>query len=74
MRNTKASLRARSVRIVLDTGVLVEYIVKRAPYRHKVVEVFRNADEGDVRLFMSPITLSEALYVVSRIYRDFIHL
>ncbi len=62
------SPRARPERIVLDTGVLVEYIVKRAPYRHKVVKLFSDADGGNVRLFMSPITLSETLYVASRIY------
>ena len=62
------SSRAEPERIVLDTGVLVEYIVKRAPYRHKVVDLFKNADEGNIKLFMSPITLSETLYVASRIY------
>ena len=55
-------------RMVLDTGVLVEYIVKRAPYRRKVANLFRGADRGSIKLFMSPITLSETLYVASRIY------
>ena len=62
------SLELTLKRIVLDTGVLVEYIVERAPYRFKVGKLFEKAAEGMVSLYVSPITLSETLYVASRIY------
>ncbi len=55
-------------KLVLDTSVLVEYIVKRAPYRFKVEKLFKEAIKGEVELYVNPITLSETLYVASRIY------
>ena len=54
--------------LVLDTSVLVEYIVKRAPYRRLVERIFEDAGSGVPRLYVSPITLSETLYIASRIY------
>ncbi len=58
----------KSERMALDTGVLVEYIVKRAPYRRKVIALLESAAEGNIKLYVSPITLSETIYVASRIY------
>jgi len=55
--------------IVLDTSVLVEYIILRSPYRSKVVKLFDKALKGDLRLYVSIVTLSELLYVASRIYQ-----
>ncbi|MCD6245153.1 MAG: PIN domain-containing protein [Candidatus Korarchaeota archaeon] len=58
----------KSEKMALDTGVLMEYIVKRAPYRRKVLALFESAAEGNIKLYVSPITLSETIYVASRIY------
>jgi len=54
--------------LVLDTGVLVEYIVEKAPHRRKVEQLFAGIEAGEVQLYMNPITMSETLYVASRIY------
>ncbi len=56
-------------RFVLDTGVLIEYIVKGAPYRENIVNLFEESARGSVKLYISPITLSETLYVASRVYK-----
>ncbi|MCD6504115.1 PIN domain-containing protein [Candidatus Bathyarchaeota archaeon] len=60
--------RKEGEKFVLDTGVLVEYIVERAPYRPIVKKLLDEASSGRVRLYATPITLSETLYVASRIY------
>ncbi len=57
------------VELALDTSVIVEYIVARSPYRRRVVELFREAGRGRVKLYVSTVTLSETLYIASRIYR-----
>ncbi|NPA97080.1 MAG: type II toxin-antitoxin system VapC family toxin [Crenarchaeota archaeon] len=54
---------------VLDTGVIVEYIVEKSPRRAKVVNLFNAAARGEVQLFVTPITLSEVIYVASRLYQ-----
>ncbi len=56
-------------RLVLDTGVVVEYIVLRSPYRVKVARLFEKASIGELELYVNTITLSEVLYIASRIYR-----
>ena len=58
----------RASSLVLDTSVLVEYIVERAPYRGLVERLFEEARSGRLKLYTSPVTLSETLYVASRIY------
>ncbi len=56
------------MRLVLDTGVLVEYIVRRAPLREKVRYILEEAPRAGAKLYISAVTLSEVLYVASRIY------
>lgn len=55
-------------RVVLDTSVLVEYIVLRSPYRPVVVKLFDRASANELELYVNAITLSEVFYVASRIY------
>lgn len=55
-------------KLVLDTGVLANYIVSRAPGRSRVAKLFEVAAQGRLGLYVSPVTLSETLYVASRIY------
>ena len=55
-------------RLVLDTSVIVEYIILRSMYREKVARLFDSAGMGRLELYISPITLSELLYVASRVY------
>ncbi len=54
--------------MVLDTGVLVEYIVRRAPFRAEARYVLEEAPRIGVKLYASAVTLSEVLYIASRIY------
>ena len=56
-------------KLVLDTSILVEYIVLRSPYRSRVAKLFERASARQLELYVNPVTLSETLYVVSRIYR-----
>lgn len=56
-------------RLVLDTSILVEYIVLRSPYRSVVVKLFEKASAKQLELYVNIVTLSETLYVASRIYQ-----
>ncbi|MCS7098164.1 MAG: PIN domain-containing protein [Candidatus Methanomethyliaceae archaeon] len=53
---------------VVDTSVLVEYILRGAPQRIKVEELFNSALKKQIELYITPTTISELLYVVSKIY------
>ena len=55
-------------KFVLDTSVIIDYIVLRSVYRPKIVKLFDKASHGELELYVSPITLSEILYVASRVY------
>ena len=54
---------------MLDTSVLVEYIVARSPYRSIVEGLFAEAGRGALELYVNTITLAETLYTAARIYR-----
>ncbi len=56
-------------KFVLDTSVLIEYIIKRAPYRKKVEEIFNKSIQGEIKLYVPTTTLSELIYVASRVYK-----
>ncbi|RLG60897.1 PIN domain nuclease [Candidatus Geothermarchaeota archaeon] len=55
-------------KLVLDTGVFIEYIVRRALYRSVVERLFTKAVVGRIKLYTTSVTLSETLYIASRIY------
>ena len=55
-------------KLTLDASVLIEYIVLRSPHRARVVELFSKALAGEIELYVSAVSLAEALYVASRIY------
>lgn len=55
-------------KLVPDTSVLIEYIMLRSPYRDKVAKLFNKVLMGELDLYISTVTLSETLYVASRIY------
>lgn len=56
-------------KLVLDTGVIIEYIILKSPYRDKVARLFSRSSINKLKLYVSLITLSETLYIVSRIYQ-----
>ena len=51
--------------MIVDTGVLIEYINEAGKYHEKV----RKLIESSATLFVTPITLSEVLYVSYRVYK-----
>lgn len=56
-------------KLVLDTSVLTEYIVLRSPYRSRITKLLDNASASKLKLYVSAVTLSEVLYIASRIYQ-----
>ena len=60
----------REKRLVLGTGVLIEYVVKRAPHRMKVENLFSESFKGNIKLYTTLIALSETLYIISKIYKE----
>ncbi|MCD6324080.1 MAG: PIN domain-containing protein [Desulfurococcales archaeon] len=62
------SLKERLRKVVLDTGLLVEYIVRKSNYREFLKELLSAAGEGEIELYVSPVTVAEVYYIASRIY------
>ncbi len=55
-------------KLVLDTSAFIEYIMLRSPYRDKIAKLFDKALAGELDLYISAISISEALYLASRVY------
>ncbi len=56
-------------KLVLDTSVLVEYVVANSPYRPIIEDLFHRSRDHRVTLYVNTVSLAETYYVVSRIYR-----
>ncbi len=54
---------------VVDTSVLAEYIIRDAVYRSVVEKLFNDALKKTIELYVTPSTISELIYVSSRIYK-----
>lgn len=57
-------------RVVPDAGVLSEYVVERAPYRGRVEELSRLPAPRQVEILLCHLTMSETIYVATRIYQE----
>ncbi len=68
MSGTKSS-REHLKKLVLDTSILVEYIVSRSPYRKFLEQLLSKAEASELSLYVCPVTLSETMYVADRIYK-----
>jgi predicted nucleic acid-binding protein len=53
---------------VVDTSILVAYIVENEPGRNKVIELFKKAFKNHVELYITYQTLSETIYIAYKIY------
>ncbi|MCX8171968.1 MAG: PIN domain-containing protein, partial [Candidatus Bathyarchaeota archaeon] len=51
-----------------DTGVLAEYIVESSPNRSAVKKLLNDVLKKTVELYIIPNTVSELIYVASRLY------
>ncbi len=54
-------------RVVVDTGVFIDYIVENSPTHDKAVNIIEG---GTYEIYVNPITLSEVFYISYRIYRE----
>ncbi|MBS7617483.1 PIN domain-containing protein [Candidatus Bathyarchaeota archaeon] len=64
----RRSLRESLEAYVVDTGVLVEYIVRGSPHRSAVEKLLNDVLKKIIELYVTPITVSELIYVASRLY------
>jgi len=55
---------------VLDTSVIIEYIDEDSPYRKNIEKLFKHIVNRSVESYISSVTLSEILYVATRIYKE----
>ncbi|PNV81168.1 MAG: PIN domain nuclease [Fervidicoccus sp.] len=55
---------------MVDTSVLIEIILEGSPYMKTLEELFREAERGAKELYITPLTVSELLYVAYKIYKS----
>lgn len=60
----------RNKSYVLDTSVIIEYIDEESPYRGDVEKLFKYIISRGVEAYIPSVTLSEVLYVATRIYKE----
>jgi len=58
------------LRFVLDTSVIIEYIIVNSPLRNLLSSLFFYAVKGVHEIYLSTVTLAEVFYVSKRIYEE----
>lgn len=64
----KRSLKESLENYAVDTSVLAEYIVSCSPHRSAIEKLLEGVLRNAVALYITPITVSELIYVASRLY------
>lgn len=54
----------------MDSSVLLEYLDEESPFFEAVSSLMKAVAEGSVKAFITPLTLSEVVYVSPRIYSE----
>lgn len=54
--------------LVLDTGVIIEYIIEKSILREILKKIFLLAIKGKIKIYLSTISLAEVYYISRRIY------
>ncbi len=54
------------MRILLDTNVVLDFILKRAPFNIEAKEIFIRAAQRQIGIFVSPITPINAFYTTRK--------
>jgi len=54
------------VRVLLDTNVVLDFILKRSPFNIEAKEIFVRAAQRQIKIFVSPITPINAFYTTRK--------
>jgi predicted nucleic acid-binding protein len=54
------------MRVLLDTNVILDFILKRAPFDIEAKEIFARAARKEIEIFVSPITPINAFYTMRK--------
>lgn len=54
------------MRVLLDTNVVLDFILKRAPFNIEAKEIFVRAAKRQIEIFVSPITPINAFYTTRK--------
>jgi len=54
------------VRVLLDTNVVLDFILKRSPFNIEAKEIFVRAAQRQIEIFVSPITPINAFYTTRK--------
>lgn len=55
-------------KIFVDTDIILDLLAKREPFYKFAAEVFSEADQGNIQLFVSSLSFSNLNYLLSRQY------
>ena len=56
-------------RHVVDSSIFIEYLIADSPCRDKIKKLFTKSREGSIELYVTTPSISETLYISSRLYR-----
>jgi len=56
------------MKVFLDTNILIDFLAARQPFAEDAVALFQLADDGEIELMVSDLTIINTIYVLRRMH------
>ena len=58
------------MKVFLDTNILIDFLAARQPFAEDAIALFQLADNGEIELMVSDLTIINTIYVLRRMQYD----
>jgi predicted nucleic acid-binding protein len=56
------------LKVFIDTNILIDFLAARQPYAEDAIALFQLADNGEIELMVSDLTIINTIYVLRRMH------
>ena len=56
------------MKVFLDTNILIDFLAARQPFTENAIALFQLADNGEIELMVSDLTIVNTIYVLRRMH------
>lgn len=58
------------MKVFIDTNILIDFLAARQPFAEDAIALFQLADNGEIELMVSDLTIINTIYILRRLHYD----
>ena len=58
------------MKVFIDTNILIDFLAARQPFAEDAIALFQLADNGEIELMVSDLTIVNTIYILRRMHYD----